>query len=210
MSNDNDWERYAKLNATVGKLLLDGKRTPGEVADVLQEVVSWQTKFDLLTDLGIITVPRGYDHATHLATFLKKYFRNGSNFRSSININEAINNGNFQNPSRVMKPGDKFRVRAFKQIVPGTTTSEERMAFLARQKAVHTGAHGASIVFEQKRSQLSRGYVYASLDEKERLWQGLMLGIDADWEDGSFGFLWHNFEVVWEEKYAFLCFNEVK
>ena len=36
----NPWERLAKLWATVGKLLLDGNRTPEEVCEVLQAIVS--------------------------------------------------------------------------------------------------------------------------------------------------------------------------
>ena len=70
-----------------------------------------------------------------------------------------------------MKPGDRFRVRVFKQTVGGTTTSEERLAFLKSQNAVLTGAQGASLVFEEKRDQLPKGYWHTSLDENGRLWK---------------------------------------
>ena len=43
MSNgrcENPWERLAKLWATVGKLLLDDNRTPEEVCEVLEAIVS--------------------------------------------------------------------------------------------------------------------------------------------------------------------------
>src|SRR3989344_9566179 len=87
-------------------------------------------KFALLVDLGIITVPDDYDHANRLATFLE---RNREKF---YNVDNDITDQNF--PSRILKPGDKLLVRAFKQIVPDTTTSEERMAFLETQGAVYT------------------------------------------------------------------------
>lgn len=93
-------------------------------------------KFDLLVDLGSITVPDDYDHATQLDKFMKK------NRKKFYGINDNITDVNFPNPTRVLKPGDKLRVRAFKQVVGGTTTSEERMVFLATQKAIHTGGTG--------------------------------------------------------------------
>lgn len=39
MSNGNAWERWAKLTAMVGKLVLDGHRSPSYVADILQRIV---------------------------------------------------------------------------------------------------------------------------------------------------------------------------
>ncbi|MDE2116774.1 MAG: hypothetical protein KGI79_02775, partial [Patescibacteria group bacterium] len=81
-------------------------------------------KFALLADLGIITVPDDYVHEKRLTTFGKK------NRKKFYPYNDAITDRNFPNPTRVLKPGDKLRVRAFKQVVVGTTTSEERMAFL--------------------------------------------------------------------------------
>lgn len=161
-------------------------------------------KFALLVDLGIITVPDDYDHATALAKFGKK------NRKKFYYYHGAITNKYFPNPTRVLKPGDKLRVRAFKQIVGGTTTSEERMTFLATQKAVHVGAHGASLVFDQKRDQLPKGKWYASFDEPDRLWQDAggyhrVPDVRAD-SDGGFGFSLGVFEGVWSGGSAFLCF----
>ena len=125
-------------------------------------------------------------------------------------INDNLTDVNFPNPTRVLKPGDKLRVRAFKQVVGGTTTSEERMAFLATQKAIHTGAQGASLVFDQKRDQLPKGKWYCSFDQKDRLWQDsddyhrvpyLYANSDGDWN-------WNlgNFENSWNSDNALLCF----
>jgi hypothetical protein len=132
-------------------------------------------------------------------------------FRS---YNEDITDKNFPNPTRILKPGEEFRVRVFKQFVGDTTTSEERMAFLATQKAVHTGAQGLSLVFDEKRDQLPKGGWYASFDERDRLWKDAhnkhqvpgvdcSSGYDFEWRLGSL-------EDVWFEDGAFICMTEVE
>ena len=165
-------------------------------------------KFALLVDLGIITVPADYDHATALKTF------GNMNRKKFYYYNDKITDENFPNPTRVLKPGDKLRVRAFKQVVGGTTTSEERMAFLATQKAIHTGAQGASLVFDQKRDQLPKGKWYASFDEKDRLWADAggnhWVPHVGCYSDGDFRFNLGYFEDVWYGDSAFLCFCDVE
>jgi len=122
-------------------------------------------KFALLADLGWITVPEDYVHGKCLEIFWKN---NRSKF---YGYNEKITDKNFPNPSRILKPGDKLQVRAFQQITSGRTTSGERMNFLSTQKAVHPGAQGCSLVFEQKRGLLPKGFRYSSSDEKDHLWK---------------------------------------
>ncbi len=166
--------------------------------------VSETEKFALLVDLDIITVPDDYNHAKQLATFTKK------NRKKFHGFNDNIIDANFPNPSRILKSGDKFRVRAFKQIVGGSTTSEERMAFLAMQKAVHVGAQGLSLVFNQKRDQLPKYRWYASFDEKDRLWTDadgghVVPGVNVN-PDGGFDWRLVHFENVWRDDFAFLCF----
>lgn len=153
-------------------------------------------KFALLADLGVITVPDDYDHATWLDKFKAEH---ETKFRYGYNSN--ITSANFPKPSRILKPGDKLRVKAWKQIVPGRTTSEERMAFLDGQKSVYTGAHGAGLVFLEKRKQLPKGYWYASFDKKENLWEDAagfhrVPFVDA-FSDDEFYFGLGDFALVW-------------
>ena len=215
-NNKNVFERLFKLWAMVCKLIMDGKRDPDAVADSLQVIVNEPVaktsepteKFALLVDLGILTVPDDYDHAKQLAMFMKK------NRKKFYGVNDNITDANFPNPSRILKPGDKLRVRAFKQIVKGNTTSEERMAFLATQKAIHTGAQGASLVFDQKRDQLPKGKWYASFDEKERLWEDAdgyhkVPDVDAGSDGGPY-FILGRFENVWYGVNAFFCFCDIE
>lgn len=168
-------------------------------------------KFTLLVDLGIITVPDDYDHATHLASF-KAMYRNDET-KSFYYYNEHITDANFPNPSRILKPGDKLWVRAFQQVSQGTTTSVERMAFLDTQKAIHAGAQGASLVWEQKRDQLPKGKWYTSFDEEERLWQDAdgnhRVPVVSARSDGDFSFRLGSFESVWGVSSAFLCFCDL-
>lgn len=165
-------------------------------------------KFALLADLGVITVPKDYDHATRLGSFVEAYRK------KFYYYNDAIMDVNFPAPSRVLKPGDRLHVRAWKQIVRGRTTSAERMEFCRGQDGnVWTGAQGASLVWEEKRDELPKGYWYASLDEPDRLWE------DADgnrrvpdvgaYSSGDFNFFLGSFERDWRECNAFFSFCDV-
>jgi hypothetical protein len=208
MVMSNDFERLFKLQTMVGKLVLDGKRNPRTVAYALQKIIEEeQQKFTLLADLGTITVPADYVHATRLATFEKQ------NRIKFWGYDENITDTNFSNPSRILKAGDKLHVRAYGHAVKDTSTSEERMEFLRMQRAVFVGAQGASLAFEQKRQELPKGKWYASFDEPDRLW------VDADgrprvpgvhaFEDGAFNFNLGYFEEPWDDNYAFLSFSDV-
>ncbi len=119
-------------------------------------------KFELLIDLGEIVVPEGYGHTTALTTFHMQH--RGAFY----GYNEDITDKNFPNPSRILQPGDRLGVQAFRQVV-SSTTSEERLAFLATQDAVLTGAQGASLVWKQKRDLLPKGRWYLSMDHRDRL-----------------------------------------
>ena len=165
-------------------------------------------KFALLVDIGIITVPDEYDHASRLTTFGKQ------NCKKFYYYDDNITDKNFPNPTRILMPGDKLRVRAFQQVVGGTTTSEERMALLTIQKAIHTGAQGASIIFDQKRYQLPKDKWYASFDEPDRLWKYAASGPGIArlhrHSGGDFEFDISHFERVWSGVNAFLCFCDIE
>ena len=161
-------------------------------------------KFGLFKDLGIITVPKDYVHNTRLASFEKE------NRKKFYYWNDAITDKNFNKATTKLVAGRKFRVKIFKQIVGGTTTSEERLAFLKTQNAILVGAQGASLVFEQKREDLPKGYWYVSFDEKEALWKDadgyhrvpcLLRRSDGDWNFGLGGF-----GGVWGDDDCLLCF----
>ncbi|MEX0918857.1 MAG: hypothetical protein WDZ85_02720 [Candidatus Paceibacterota bacterium] len=200
------WERFNNLSLEAREARFGDWKKPGPTATA--EPTELPEKFALLVDLGIITVPADYDHRAELKTFAE---RNREKF---YYYNDDISDQNFPNPTRILRPGERLRVRAFKQVVGGTTTSEERLAFFATQKAIHTGAQGLSLVFEERRDQLPKGKWYVSFDEEERLW------VDAGgyhraprvgcYLDGDFEFYLGDFRDVWRDDFAFLCFTEVE
>jgi hypothetical protein len=162
--------------------------------------------FELLVDLGIVVVSKNYEHASQLASFKKV---NHGNF---VACHSNITDENFAKPTMQLVPGSRLHVRAFKQIVSGPTTSEERMAFLSTQKAIYVGAQGASLVFEQKRAELPKGYWYVSFDKKEALWiDGIgyyrVPGIRAD-PDDVFIFDLLSFQKQSGKCDAILCFSD--
>lgn len=197
------WERFNNLSTDDREARFGDWKKPESTAHAEPT-----EKFALFVDLGIITVPDNYDHATALKSFGNK------NRRKFYYYNDEITDKNFPNPTRVLKPGDKLHVRVFKQIVSGRTTSEERMDFLRKENAVFTGAQGASLVFDQKRDKLPVGKWYASFDEKDRL----LLDTDGDHKllnmrctpEGVFSFRLGFFESEWHDVNAFLCFCDVK
>ena len=160
-------------------------------------------KFELLADLGTLKVPAAYDHETQLDSFTKKY-------RSQFYYyNPSVTDENFGNPTVRLVPGQMVHVRAFRQMVPETLTSEERMEFLAGQKALLTGAQGATLVFEQMRDLLPKGYWYVSFDEKAALWSdeaghGVPI-LDAH-SVHAFGLRLGRFSNRWRDVDATLCF----
>lgn len=171
------------------------------------KIIVVEPKFALLAELGEIIVPDDFVQATWLSSFRDK------NKEKFYYYNDDITDENFSNPTHILKPGDKLWVRAHKQIVSGTTTSEERMKFLATQKSWLVGAQGASLVFEQKRDKLPRGYWYSSFDKKSRLWKDAdgsrrVPGVNAD-SDGDFNFGLGSFERVWDGNDVILSFCDV-
>ncbi len=203
-----------KLETSINKMVLDGVRDPKEVADILQKIIEprvavepeQKAKFGFVKDLGVVVVPKGYKHPTALGSFKEEDYKKFNYY------NDNITDEHFPNPTRILKPGDRLRVKIFEQTVSGSTTSEERLAFLKSQKAILVGAQGSSLVFKQKRNQLPKGFWYASFDEKERLWEDSDGGhrvpsVYAN-SDGGFWFDLGYFEYTWGEIFRLLCFCE--
>jgi hypothetical protein len=81
------------------------------------------------------------------------------------------------------------------------------LAFLKSQNALLVGAQGASIIWEQKKDQLLKGYWYCSFDEKEHLpfLDGYRRVPDVCANSGGgFNFGLGSFELVWDEGDAVL------
>ena len=169
-------------------------------------------KFEIFKNLGILTVPASYIHKTRLADFYKRH--QGGKRKSFYYYDSDINDQNFANPSRILKPGEKFQVDVVRQVFRGETTSEERMAFLAVHRGIYLGAQGASLVFDDQkmRTDLPKGKWYSSFDEKDRLWQVTngrrRVPCIHAYSDGDFYFSLGFFESVCGDHVCFFLFRD--
>lgn len=177
----------------------------GEIQEAIQRGFVVPEQFVLIKDLGTITVPRDYFHPLQLRNFRDR-------IQYHFSYDKAITDDCFPNPSRRLKSGDKLHVRVFQRAKSRKTTYEEMMNFLREQKAVFTGAQGASLVFEQKREQLPKDRSYASFDELGRLWEEYE---GAPWapiievgKERDFRFGVHYARDLQSYGCPFLCFTE--
>jgi|SRR3989338_5701178 len=178
----------------------------------MNTIISKTEKFTLLADLGTITVPNSYSAMTRLKKFREKYY--GNILPDEDNLTNFLRGiKRFPNPSHAIKRGDKLRVRAFRQVVGGETTSKERMAFLDTKKAIYIGSQGLMIVFEQKRKILPKDFRYISFDKKRYLLidskGSHRMPCIKDYQDGEFSFVFIHFKAKLYVDQAFFCFNKI-
>lgn len=162
-------------------------------------------RYEHLIDLGEIVVPANYQHATYLAKFRK------GNKEKFYYFNDAAIDRNYANASTKLMPGRRLQVDAY--CIKTRVTSVDNLAFLASQGSVLTGAQGAALVFEQKRSLLPKERWYVSFDEREALWKDAggrhrVPYVNAS-SDGDFSFDLGYFGGDWGAEYVLLVFRDV-
>ena len=173
--------------------------------DKLSGVSRSDPRFKLVKTLDIL-VPADYVHATRLTSFAEAH-------RSEFYYYDSnLTDQNFSRATVQLKPGQKLKVDIFQ--IQEQVSSEDCMAFLHTQKAILTGAQGASLVYEQKRQDLPKNRGHISFDEKENLWK------DADgrhrvpyiyaYSDGVFRFRLGYFESPWLGDCCLLSFRDAE
>ncbi len=122
--------------------------------------------YNLLADLGVITVPPYYNHATRMALFYGRQHKHISDFAKE----NLFPFGQFMGsrPSYVLSPGEKLWVYAY-VLVALPPRFEDGLAFLTSLGAVFPGIEGASLVWEQQRDLLPLNHAYISLNGNENL-----------------------------------------
>ena len=159
--------------------------------------------FALFADFGVVIVPVGH-HGITLEGFKSRHGKDHY-YLSRYSLDS----------SRALLPGF-FWVRAWKQVVPGITTSIQRMKFLESLKTSWTGIEGLSLVLDQKQGKLAKQgfYLYTSFDDprlfnlsspehkspEELYWKGGVINLESESDP---------FSHDWMEYLAFLSFNEV-
>jgi len=124
---------------------------------------SQKSKKDFFFNLGVITVPRDYEHSNKLSRF--------KNAHSGVlrYFDESITDENFKNPSLILEPNKKLLVLAFVASKLKIANSDEALDFLSNHKSVYPGPQGTCIVWKLKGLLLPQKYSFVSLDQKDRL-----------------------------------------
>src|SRR5207247_2433023 len=105
-----------------------------------------------------------------------------------------------------------YKVRIFG--INGRASSADCLAHYRSQKAIFTGAQGASLIWELKREEFLKGKWTASFDEKEALWEEpggyyVVPGLFCDTIGGGHNFLeLAAFDFDWFPFNCLLCFCE--
>ena len=154
-----------------------------------------------------IVVPDNYQHETRLDHFRAEH-------RTAFyGYNDAITDANFS-PKATTKlvPGQRLKVAIFDIKKNQTVTSDDNLKFIRSKNGILTGAHGSSLVWEQRREELPKRRWYVSFDEKDVLWK------DADGDhrvsdvyagsDGGFHFNLGDFEGGWDGNDSLLVFRD--
>lgn len=164
-------------------------------------------KFREFINLGLIMVWDDYMPETCLSMFSRGHHEKFGSY------NDTITDKHFSHPGRVLKPGDKLRVRVIEQ-TEAITTSQECMAFLDQQEGnVYLGAQGLAIVFERMADLLPKNKEYTSFDRDENLWQPSgghrRLPIIRVSHDGEFDLDLKDFKDTRGRSNVFFSFSEV-
>lgn len=159
-----------------------------------------RVEFSLLRDLGIIQVPEGYAPDTYMSSFRE---RHRPDFVSMFK--QQADTFLTEHATRILRAGERFRVRIFAQDHGEMTTSEERVAFLQGHGAVYLGACGLMLLWEQKRDVLPRNMWHTSFEGSVKCIN--VAGIRRDGGDQNF-FSQASLYDRWTEDYALVCFTD--
>lgn len=224
-------ERIFRQQTAINKAVLDRKWDPEGVADCLQDIICFPPRVLPCESgecvsavyLGTITAPVDYVHGKCVSMFLDRN-------RGKLTYNVSITDDNFPNPSRILVPGDKFRVDLLTQTTERQTTSEWRMKLLSERNAVCLGLQGLCLVYDQCWSNVPTNTVCVSFDQSDRLFKnsngecmvpllhkGPMnrfscrnyAALDLGYFCGHIDSTTHHEINPWGRNQTFLCFTEV-
>jgi hypothetical protein len=178
----------------------DNRKAEAMLAALSDEQADDRFKLVLVVSFDVI-VPENYDHATRLDTFREVHEE------EFYSYNDNIMDANFSEATVKLEPGRKLTVKVFQ--ITEQVTSEKCLAFLKSQKAVLTGAQGASLVYEQAKNKLPKGKWHVSFDKKDVLWQDSddyrRVPVVHASSGGGFDFLLGRFESNWGPAHCLLC-----
>lgn len=186
MSNGkmNPYERLLKLQIQSGKLILDSKRKPKVVADVLQRIVGkddewlerWlaldpnviereriEAKFQFVESFNIVepTVEIFPDHDEYLTGFLLRHHHEFHKHNDNADTTTS--------PAKVY-PGREISVFVFK-VVDVEIAHADLLRFHTYQDAIKLGAYGIAVVYEQAKDKIPPNALTYSVEGGQRALQ---------------------------------------
>jgi len=182
-----------------------GKFQDDVIASLIRHSVA-DERFGLLTSFEL-TVPKGYNHGTQLATFAKFTKEKSERFYF---YNENITDANYAKATRKLVPCKAYGVKIFG--IKQRVTSEDCLAFLASQRAILVGAQGVSLTRQLKKEKFPVGKWTVSFDEKDALSSvggSLRVPFVRRNSVGDWRFSLGVFEGDWGDAHCLLCFCDL-
>lgn len=185
----------------IQRLFGNGGKFQADIVASIRKYSVLDERFVLINSFDLV-VPEGYDHATRLDVFSKEHRK------EFYCYNNAIIDENFAKATTKLVPGRKFKIKVFQ--IKQHVSSENCIGFLKSQKAILTGAQGASLAYELAKNQLPVSRWSLSFDEKEALWGDSnnyhRVPYVLRYSDGDYDFNLGDFEPGWSDGYCLLCF----
>jgi hypothetical protein len=185
---------------SIQTLLGNSGKVQTGIVELLVKYSATDDRFGLQTWFEI-TVPKGYNHDTQLATFASYAEKEKFDF-----YNEAITDKNFNKATQRLIPGKTYLVKIFgiKQRVP----SDDCLAFLTAQRAILVGAQGLSLVRQLKKDRFPVDKCTVSFDKKNTLWRDAAGHHRVPFSGWNFDLGY--FQGDWNSDYCLLCVCELK
>lgn len=159
-------------------------------------------KFSLMLEFKI-TIPADYQHTGHLNRFYK------NNNKDFYFYNDDITDEKFGTVSHELIPGKTYLVKIWLINEDMRVSSAEILSLLVANNAYLTGAHGVSILWQEKKDELPKRKWYIGMDKKENLplayGYALVPNIHC-YSDGDFRFNLGRFEYDWDGGYCVIGF----
>ena len=165
--------------------------------------------FELLKETFNIVVPMNYNFTTQIDQFVEKIRK-----QKKIFIAEEINSKNFANATDSLIPGREYIVKFFAVKGGKEVSLEKCLELYENQKAILTGTHGSTLVYDLHSKKIPKNKIIISLDENEKSGKNsdgdnCVMGLWNDKNTGDLRIGMHNINMMFREFRCLLCFYEI-
>lgn len=175
--------------------------TQPHMASVMNKSSSHE-RFHLETTFEL-QVPQNYLHGIRLRTFR----REEESSEHFYKIESELTDNNFEWPSVVLYPGQRFTVSIFG--VRGVVTLDESLEFLRNRNSALVGAQGATLVWQVGYPVLPLAKRILSLDERRKLprfGRGFGIPYVTKYSTGGISMHVESSSVLFDQKYCIASF----